>query len=98
MIKMETGKDIKRYAIHLHEDDEVVTAFRDIPKGEYVESFSGNASVIDVQEDVKAGFKISIAEVEVGKPVHKYGYVIGAAKEKIRPGDVVHVNNLSSIF
>ncbi|MCP5113958.1 MAG: altronate dehydratase, partial [bacterium] len=49
---------------------------------------------IEVIEPVPAGHKVSLARVEAGASVVRYGQVIGRAKSLIEPGRHVHLHNL----
>ncbi|TCK87981.1 D-altronate dehydratase [Natranaerovirga hydrolytica] len=66
--------------------DNVVVALKEIKKGETV----NNTQVL---EDVQAGYKIAIKDIEKEQNIIKYGSPIGSAKEKIRKGSIVHVHN-----
>lgn len=80
--------------IVLHARDNVATALIDLTAGEYV--FGDNQTRIQIREEIKAGFKIAIANIDAQKPILKYGHVIGHAKTAISIGDCVHIHNLIS--
>ena len=46
------------------------------------------------QENIPAGHKIALAEIQKGEPVRKYNQTIGFASEKINTGDHVHTHNI----
>ena len=48
--------------------------------------------------DIALGHKISIADIEKGGKVFKYGAVIGSATKFIRRGDHIHTQNLVSDY
>jgi altronate hydrolase len=50
---------------------------------------------VEVLDAVPAGHKIAIAPIPAGQVVHRYGQVIGRAKQRIEPGHHVHTHNLS---
>lgn len=80
------------YALVLHKADNVATALREIPSGEYLH----NKGQITIPEPINAGFKVATDPIRPGEPVRKYGYVIGLATEAIDPGVCVHVHNMKS--
>jgi altronate hydrolase len=51
---------------------------------------------IALAEPVRQGHKIAIAEIAVGKPIVKYGQIIGFASQKISPGQWVHSQNVDA--
>jgi len=75
--------------IHLHPDDQVVVAFRDLSKGE---------KVLDVTltEDIMHWHKVAIKPIPAKSPVLKYGEEIGYATQDIAPGQWVHSHNLAT--
>lgn len=50
---------------------------------------------IEVLDPVPAGHKIAVARMQPGEVVHRYGQVIGRAKQLIEPGRHVHTHNVS---
>ena len=50
---------------------------------------------IEVLDPVPAGHKIAVARMQPGDVVHRYGQVIGRAKQLIEPGRHVHTHNVS---
>jgi altronate hydrolase len=50
---------------------------------------------IPIAQDVPAGHKVALTDIEVGRPIVKYGAVIGYATAPITPGSHVHVHNLA---
>ncbi|GAB3570134.1 UxaA family hydrolase [Spelaeicoccus albus] len=79
--------------IRLDGGDEVVVASRDIRLGETV-SVPGRGRV-EVRSSVPRGHKLAITPVSAGDTVSKYGVVIGVASADIKPGDHVHIHNLT---
>jgi altronate hydrolase len=78
--------------IVLHPNDNVAIARVVLSPGQALE-ISG--STIDVRDPVPAGHKVAIRALAVGKPVYRYGEVIGFATKDIAPGQHVHVHNLA---
>lgn len=75
--------------IRLHSNDNVVIALRDLAAGETID----NSSVVTGQP-VPRGHKIAVREIDAGTNVLRYGQIIGQAKQRIAPGEHVHVHNL----
>lgn len=74
--------------IRLHPLDNVLVTSRRLAKDSRVEGVAALA-------DVPAGHKIAVADVAAGKPILKYGQVIGVATEAIPAGAHVHTHNLA---
>jgi altronate dehydratase small subunit len=95
---MQRARNLTDYAIVLNQNDNVATALKDIPRGDYALISSGNETIIAVSQDIKAGFKVAISPIQTGDRVVKYGHAIGAATVPIRPGDCVHMHNMTSCY
>ena len=78
--------------VRLHPDDTVVVAMRDIAAGEPIE-----AGAVTTREPIPRGHKIAVRRVEQGKPVRKFGQIIGAASCRIEAGEHVHTHNLAFV-
>lgn len=89
-------KSLTDYAVILSDRDNVATALVDLPAGDYAIESGTSHDVIDVPEEIKAGFKLALSDIRKGEPVYKYGYVIGVATADIEKGHCVHVHNLVS--
>jgi altronate dehydratase len=77
--------------IRLNPNDNVVVARVALSVGA-IAQFEGIE--IRVRQAIGAGHKVAVREIAEGSPVIKYGEAIGAASERIEPGDLVHVHNL----
>ncbi|HVJ80265.1 MAG TPA: altronate dehydratase family protein [Planctomycetia bacterium] len=75
----------------LSPDDDVAVARRPQRAGAEL-TVAGRKLV--VAAPLPAGHKIAVRPVAVGKPVRKYGQIIGFATKDIAPGDHVHGHNL----
>jgi altronate hydrolase len=84
------GDNAGSAVVRLHSSDNVVVATRRISRGARIEGESVIAA-----EDIPAGHKLATAPVAAGKPVLKYGQVIGVATEDVAAGAHVHTHNLS---
>jgi altronate hydrolase len=81
----------KSIALKLHPEDNVAIARYAIAKGTVAAEF-GN---LIVQADVPAAHKFALAAVPAGRPVFRYGQIIGFATQPIEPGEHVHTHNLA---
>ena len=78
--------------IRLHPDDSVAVALRDIATGELIE-----ADGVTACQPVPRSHKIALCAIEPGKPVRKFGQIIGVASCRISAGEHVHTHNLAFI-
>ncbi len=93
---MSKCRDLADYAVILSEKDNVATALVDLPAGAYRLSSGESGTTVTVPEDIRAGFKIALSDIDTSEPVHKYGYVIGLAIVDIKKGECIHIHNLIS--
>ncbi|MDG3003318.1 UxaA family hydrolase [Paludisphaera mucosa] len=78
-------------AVLLRGDDDVAMAPAPIPLGASVEV---GGRTIQALAPIALGHKIAVRDVAEGRPVRKYGQVIGFASKPIPAGSHVHVHNL----
>ncbi|MFG2045405.1 UxaA family hydrolase [Dactylosporangium sp. NPDC048998] len=71
--------------------DDVGLVVSDVSQGKPVRTAVGVVTAID---DIPASHKVAVRAVAAGAPVHKYGEVIGIARQDIPPGAHVHLHNL----
>lgn len=82
--------------VRLSEKDNVVTTISPISAGDFLiygESVELRAAA---REDIPLYHKASIADIQRGGPVYKYGQTIGTASIDIAAGSHVHTHNLVS--
>lgn len=79
------------FALRLHPDDEVAVLKRTIKAGTQLEDAAGN---LTVTQTVPAAHKIAIKTISAGKPIHRYGQIIGFATTDISAGAHVHTHNV----
>jgi altronate hydrolase len=79
-------------AIHLNPLDNVAIARVPLSAGQKLRI---DKVPIEVLDPVPAGHKIATARIPAGDVVHRYGQVIGRAKQLIEPGRHVHTHNVS---
>src|SRR5438876_1492125 len=78
-------------AIVLKPEDDVAVAKASLEKGAV---FEDGATRIEARQDIKPGHKIARRAVGRGRPVRRYGQVIGFATQDIAVGEHVHSHNL----
>jgi altronate hydrolase len=79
-------------ALRLHPDDDVVVALMPLAAGRKI--LVGEQPV-RLADNVDPGHKVAVRAVEEGRPVRRYGQVIGFATRPIVPGEHVHSHNLA---
>jgi altronate dehydratase small subunit len=86
------NKDI----ILINENDNVVTALRDLQKGERIEiTTAGEKISLLVGESIESGHKLAVHPIKKGESVIKYGEVAGIATQNIEAGEHVHIHNVA---
>jgi len=87
-------------AVHLHPLDDVAIAKRALPAGATValdlEGW-GNTQLV-LRDTVPSGHKIALRDLSQGRPLRRYGHVIGFASMDIALGDHVHTHNLNAAW
>ena len=77
--------------IRLHDRDNCIVALQPLMQGRILD-LNGNS--VTLQTNIPAGHKVSIATIEAGGPITKYGWPIGVATRRVEPGEHVHDHNL----
>lgn len=80
-------------AVRVNSRDDVAVAVRPLAAGTVVEVEGARVTLAD---DVPARHKLALRALEIGVPVHKYGFPIGAATAPIAAGAWVHAHNLAT--
>ena len=78
--------------IHLHVDDNICVAAKNLPLGTEMPVAGGPVATV---EPIRLGHKVAIGAIAKGDRVLKYGQTIGFATEPIEPGGWVHTHNLA---
>jgi altronate hydrolase len=78
-------------AVVLRSEDDVAIAKKELTAGMILED---GLVRIEVRQDIKPGHKVARRPVAAGRPVRRYGQVIGFATRDIAVGDHVHTQNL----
>ncbi len=85
----------KPYALVLDPADNVATLLYDAVCGETV-SLKGTAGSVIISENISAGHKCALKPIENGGIIIKSGQKIGTAKNRINPGEWIHLHNMVS--
>jgi len=85
--------DAAPMAVRVHPADDVAVAVRPLAAGTDVAVDGARVTLV---EDVAAGHKFALHPLGAGDPVHKYGFVIGAAVQPVVAGAWVHAHNLAT--
>jgi altronate hydrolase len=80
-------------SIRIHSDDNVAVALSPL---EPATTIRQGETVVVIRSPIPRGHKFSLAEIEPGQPVVKYGFPIGRATQKISQGEWVHTHNLET--
>jgi altronate hydrolase len=92
LVEIDKPPTAENAVIHLHPTDNIAVAR--VPLAEGTDLKVGG-QVLTVRQAIPAGHKVSLAAIERGAIVRRYGQIIGRAKEEIAPGRHVHVHNLA---
>ena len=79
--------------LQINKGDNVVVCLRPINAGEEIKI--GNHAVLALR-NTPAGHKILLCDTPKDKPIIKYGYPIGRAKENLKAGEWVNENNIQT--
>jgi altronate hydrolase len=79
--------------IKIQENDNVAIALKDLKAGQSIQ-ISGEE--VTLREDIGAGHKFAIQDIEKGSKIYKYGYSIGVATEPIKRGVWIHTHNVKT--
>lgn len=82
---------IKSVKIHLN--DNVAVLAEAAKAGEWI---SASGQEICLRQDVPAGHKVALCEIQAGEKIVKYGSSIGCASQPISTGEWVHSHNLKT--
>ena len=76
--------------LKLNPKDDVAIARQAIAAGTWLDE-----EHIETLSDIPPGHKVAIRQIQPGDAVKRYGQIIGFATQLIRPGEHVHMHNLS---
>jgi altronate dehydratase small subunit len=84
-------------AVVLDAKDNVATALVDLEPENSISVYVGDKTLtVKLTAKIPFGHKFSLAHIEAGASVIKYGETIGSATTLINAGDHVHVHNVVS--
>jgi len=86
-------RDHQKLVIQLSSHDSVAIALCDLVPGMQLKI--PPYKIIDIRQEIPTGHKVALEPIALGRPVLRYGQVIGYATEFIHQGDWVHTHNLS---
>ena len=83
--------------IKINKNDNVIVALQVIPEGTSITIEEGNETITVVSsQEIPAGHKMAIKDIDQGSAVLKYGYQIGNASEAIKVGEWIHTHNIKT--
>ncbi len=86
---------MQQSAIIIDPLDNVAMALRQIKKDELIRiETKGRVVEVTLFQIIPSGHKLALSDIDKGKPIIKYGEVIGIAAGKIRKGEHVHIHNI----
>jgi len=91
MAELEAARASRPAAIRIADEDSVAIALRPIAAGEPVPVGDGT---VTARQEIPAGHKLALCDVDVDEQIIKYGVPIGLASAPIARGDWVHSHNL----
>ena len=84
-------------AIVIHEKDTVATALEPLHAGSEISiAIQNHTEKIKLVDEIPAGHKFALMDMEIGTDVIKYGESIGQSTSKIARGEHVHRHNVTS--
>ena len=84
-------------AIVIHEKDTVATALELLRAGDVIPvEIQNHTEKIKLVDEIPAGHKFALMDMEIGTDVIKYGESIGQSTSKIARGEHVHRHNVTS--
>ncbi|WP_271711638.1 UxaA family hydrolase [Marinigracilibium pacificum] len=78
-------------AITINKSDNIAVCLTDLSKGSEVDV---NGKSYTLLENVQAKHKFALTDLEPGNEIKMYGVLVGTAKEKIKEGGALTVNNI----
>lgn len=79
--------------IRIHKNDNVAVALKPLPEGT---TYDVEGNSVTVTEEIPQGHKFALRDIAAGEDVVKYGFRIGTAKEAVKKGGWVHVQNIKT--
>jgi altronate hydrolase len=89
---------LQEVAVLLHPQDDVAIARVPLSRGVVLrlpDDVAGGGRLVEVAQRVQAGHKLALHDIAQGRPVLRYGSIIGFATQPIQAGAHVHTHNLA---
>jgi altronate dehydratase small subunit len=84
-------------AIVIHEKDTVATALEPLRAGSEIPvAIQNHTEKIKLVDEIPAGHKFALIDMEAGTDIIKYGEPIGQSTAKIARGEHIHRHNMTS--
>jgi altronate hydrolase len=84
---------LDQVAVQLRPEDNIAVAARPLQSGLELDHLGAHIKLIG---RVGMGHKFALTPIRKGQAIHKFGQIIGFAKEDIAAGDHVHVHNVAA--
>jgi altronate dehydratase small subunit len=85
-------------AVIIDPEDNVGVALTDLSSGMRLDLKTGSKKLqIKLAEAIPYQHKFSVADIAAGQELKKHGIVIGVATRDIKPGEHVHVHNMTGL-
>lgn len=93
---MTSDVELSRSLMMMHPEDNVAVCLRALVVGEEIQvTLNDKPLSVKVLESVPLGHKVALSQIASGKPITKYGEIIGRATRDILVGQHVHSHNVS---
>ena len=86
---------MKHNAIVIDPGDNVATLLVDLQEKQSLVTEGG--VTLPLRQDVEAGHKVALSDLQKGGIIRKYGHPIGMAGQAIAAGEHVHIHNLVGV-
>jgi altronate hydrolase len=84
-----------RQTIKIHERDNVAIAVMPLKADVRI---ADDFPEVVTSSEIPRGHKLSLANLDIGQPIIKYGLNIGRTTQEIHPGDWIHTHNLETML
>jgi altronate dehydratase small subunit len=80
----------------MHDTDNVAVCIRELRQGELLRIQRDEREIkLKVKDSIPLGHKIALQGIDEGKPIIKYGEIIGKSTRNIVMGQHVHTHNIT---
>ena len=80
----------------MHKDDNVGVCIRPVDTGKVISyEQAGSGFQLETRDPIPLGHKVALKDIQTGRPVVKYGEIIGKSTKKITRGEHVHTHNVT---